>query len=82
MLLYTRLNQSANDQIAMSFLPKIQEFLSETVLPHLARGLITIRRDKPADPVKWLADELHKQRIHEREAAVVEPPVRYTSMQV
>ena len=81
-LLYTRLNQSANDQIAMSFLPKIQEFLSETVLPHLARGLITIHRDKPADPVKWLADELYKQSTHERETAVVEAQERYTSMQV
>lgn len=64
------------------FLSKIQEFLSETVLPHLARGLITIHRDKPADPVKWLADELYKQSIHERETAVVEAQERYTSMQV
>lgn len=38
-----------------------QEFLSNTVLPMLASGMINILRNKPDDPILFLSNYLRRQ---------------------
>eukprot|EP00597_Dinobryon_sp_UTEXLB2267_P008619 CAMPEP_0170084628 /NCGR_PEP_ID=MMETSP0019_2-20121128/19766_1 /TAXON_ID=98059 /ORGANISM="Dinobryon sp., Strain UTEXLB2267" /LENGTH=617 /DNA_ID=CAMNT_0010300789 /DNA_START=495 /DNA_END=2348 /DNA_ORIENTATION=+ len=45
---------------------KLQAFLTATVLPHVASGMVRLMRDRPADPVAFLSDFLLQQALTQR----------------
>jgi len=48
---------------------KLQEFLTATLLPHITSGMVRILREKPDDPIRFLAEQLHQRSAESREGA-------------
>lgn len=66
----------AEKELLMSKTDELQKFLGATVLPHVAQGLINIARERPDDPIMYLADYLDSQakllESNSEEAAKIE----------
>lgn len=50
-------------RVDLSSLPT-RQYLDQTVVPILMHGLSTLSKERPADPISWLASFLMKNKAH------------------
>jgi hypothetical protein len=59
---------------------QLQDFLTATLLPHITSGMVRILREKPEDPIRFLAQQLHDRSAENREGAEEKARLRFMEL--